>query len=92
VLFMAPASRATIRQHGPAIRALRQKDGLSVQEFANLLGISYSHLQNLEHENKKASREHLNKAARLLGVPLVAIARNEIRDVADEDEDMEAAS
>lgn len=68
-------SRRTTRQHGPAIRALRKKDGYEIQEFANMIGISYSHLQNIEHENKQASEEDLNKIARLLGVPLAAVSR-----------------
>lgn len=62
-------------QHGPAIRALRQKDGMDVQTLANLVGISYSHLQNIEHENRQASVEHLNKIARVLQVETVAISR-----------------
>jgi len=73
---MPPASsRRLTRQHGPAIRALRKKDGYEVQEFANMVGGSYSHLQNIEHENKQASEEDLNKIARLLGVPLAAVSR-----------------
>jgi len=68
-------SRKTTRQHGPAIRALRKKDGYEVQEFANMIGVSYSHLQNIEHENKQASEEDLNKIARILGVPLAAVSR-----------------
>ncbi len=77
LLYMSPRTpRAVTRQHGPAIRALRKKDGYEVQEFANMIGISYSHLQNIEHENKAASEEDLNKIARLLGVPLAAVSRS----------------
>ena len=76
LLYVVKTSRRLTRQHGPAIRALRKKDGYEVQEFANMLGISYSHLQNIEHENKQASEEDLNRIARLLGVPLAAVSRD----------------
>lgn len=75
MLHMAPHTRQMHAQHGPAIRALRQKDGYTVQDLANLVGVSYSHLQNIEHENKAASLEHLNKIARILGVSLAAVSR-----------------
>lgn len=64
-------------QHGPAIRALREREGLSVQDLANLISVSYGHLQNIEHENKAASREHMDSIAYFLGqVDYHAISRD----------------
>ncbi len=60
--------------HGHALRALREKEGYSPDEMAALVGISGPHLRNLENGHRPASREDLNKIARLLGVPIAAIS------------------
>jgi len=62
-------------QNGYAIRAFRIKEGLTVNELANSIGVSYSHLQNIEHENRTARPEHLARIARVLHVPVAALTR-----------------
>jgi transcriptional regulator with XRE-family HTH domain len=63
------------RQNGFAIRDLRIKEGLTVQELANVLGMSYSHLQNIEHENRSARPEHITAIAKALNCRTASIVR-----------------
>lgn len=63
------------RQHGPAIAALREKDGLSQTKFARLLGIHQSTLSGIESEQANASMTTINLIARKLCVPPAAITR-----------------
>jgi transcriptional regulator with XRE-family HTH domain len=73
---------ATVRvvpQNGPAIREIRQREGLTISQLANAIGISDPHLRNIETENKPARPEHLARIAHRLGCNLQAIKR-----VADE--------
>lgn len=78
---MAPI--ATVPQHGPAIRALRIKDGLSVNGLAELVGCAQSAISNIELERKQPSEQMLNRIARALHVPVAAISREPF---ADDDE------
>ncbi|MFB4265395.1 helix-turn-helix domain-containing protein [Nonomuraea sp. GTA35] len=70
---MAPID--TVQQHGPAIRALRIKDGLSAAGLAELVGCAQSVISHLEAEQKRPSEQMLNKIARALHVPVAAISR-----------------
>lgn len=63
------------RQHGPAIAALREKDGLSQTKLARAVGIHQSTLSAIESELSGASMPTLNLIARSLGVPVAAIMR-----------------
>lgn len=65
------------KQNGFAIRAFREKEGLSVQTLATTVGISGPHLRNLENEFRNASPQHLCRIARALGVPVAALQRAE---------------
>lgn len=64
-----------LRQNGAAIRAIRQREGLSVDQLANQVGFSAPHLRNIENELKNASIEHLAAIALALDVPLAALRR-----------------
>jgi transcriptional regulator with XRE-family HTH domain len=72
-LYMAPTP--TVAQHGPAIRALRIKDGLSVNGLAELVGCAQSAISHIELEQKQPSEQMLNRIARALHVPVAAISR-----------------
>lgn len=63
-----------VRQHGPAIRALRRKDGLSVQSLADRVGLHAQSLRNIELDRRPASWETLNAIARALRVDVAAVA------------------
>ncbi|MGS2645955.1 helix-turn-helix domain-containing protein [Streptosporangium sp. G12] len=81
----------TIQQHGPAIRALRIKDGLSVEGLADMVGCVQSVISHIELEDKRPSEQMLNRIARALHVPVAAISREPLvaeppTELADEDE------
>lgn len=63
---------------GATLRALREKSGLRVAEMANALLISYSYLSNIEAGRKPLTPVLLAKAAGVLAVPQVAIAKPEL--------------
>ena len=67
---------AGLRQNGPAIRAIRQREGLSVDKLAALVPMSAPHLRNIENELKNASIEHLAALAKQLDVPMAALRRD----------------
>lgn len=63
------------RQNGHAIRALRQREGISVVDLAAICGASASHMRNIELEHRDASPEQLAKVADALNVPVAALTR-----------------
>jgi transcriptional regulator with XRE-family HTH domain len=65
-------------QHGPAIRALREKDGLSVEELAARVDMHPQSLRNVELERRPISHVKLNLIARALQVDTAAISRGAI--------------
>ena len=71
---MAPVP--TVNHNGPAIRALRLKDGMTVVDLAELVGCAQSVISHLEREEKRPSEVMLNKIARALQVPATAITRD----------------
>lgn len=71
----------TRRQNGHAIRALRQKEGLTPDELAKAIGVTTPHLRNIELELRSASEVHLARIAKVLDVPLAAI-KNRAQDAA----------
>lgn len=64
------------RQNGPAIRALRRKDGRQVSDLAEVVGLHPQALTNIENEFRQASPETLSRIARALCVPIAAITRD----------------
>lgn len=68
-------------QNGFAIRALREKDGRSVQWLADYAGITAPHMRNIENEHRNASRAHLNLIAKALDVPVAALRRSTAPDL-----------
>lgn len=74
----------TPRHNGPAIRAMRIKDGIKPGPFATKALISYAHLDNIENERKQASPEVLYRIAKALNVPVEAIVRDPAFLVSDE--------
>jgi len=70
-------SKSLTRQNGPAIRALRTKEGLSADALAAAIDVTTPHLRNIENESRSASELHMARIAKVLDVPLVAI-RNRV--------------
>lgn len=71
------------RQNGPAIRAIREKDGWTQTGLAKAAGIRQATLSGIENETSSATVVTLNRIARKLRVPVGAI----MRDLEDEAED-----
>ena len=69
------------RQNSAALRALREKDGLSQTDLAKKVGMTQANYWRIEAEAANAKVETLNKIARVLRVPVAAIMR-ELEDVA----------
>lgn len=65
----------SLRQNGPAIRSLREKDGVTQEDFARTVGLSQATLSNIERERRPVSMRTLNRIARALCVPTAAITR-----------------
>lgn len=64
-----------LRQNGPAIRSLREKDGWHQPEFARKVGMSQAALSNIEREKRSARPATIHRIARALRVPVAAITR-----------------
>jgi len=67
------STKTALRQNGLAIRALRQKEGLTVDDLAQAVGVTAPHIRNIENELRSASEVHLARIAKALDVPLAAI-------------------
>jgi transcriptional regulator with XRE-family HTH domain len=65
-----------LRQNGPAIRCLREKDGWHQPEFARQVGMSQAALSNIEREKRVARPATIHRIARALRVPVAAITRD----------------
>lgn len=75
-------TRRTVRkpppQNGPAIREIRQREGLKVSELAVAIGVSDMHVRNIENEHKPARPEHLALIAKALNCAIAAIRRQHL--------------
>lgn len=63
------------RQNGAAIRAFRNKEGMSVVQLAGYIGLHPQSLRNIENGRRPASEEIIRNLSRVLGVPVEAITR-----------------
>lgn len=59
--------------NGAAIRAIRERSGVSVTELAKRAEIGQPHLSNIESGRRVASRQLAQRLADSLDVPLTAI-------------------
>lgn len=56
-----------------ALRAIRERSGLSVTQLSELSGVGRSHLANIEAGRRDASEQNIKALAEALKVPTVAI-------------------
>ena len=63
------------RQNGLAIRVIREKDGLSQNKLAEMVGIAQPSLWEIENERVNAKLVTLNRIAHQLHIPVGAITR-----------------
>lgn len=67
------ARRKRVPQNGAAIREIRRREGLTISDLAQAIGVSDSHIRNIETNNKPARPEHLARIAQRLHCDLEAI-------------------
>lgn len=73
---MPSKHRPSVAINGEALKAFRIMRGLSRQELAERAKpVSYSHVANLETEEKVASPELVHRLALALDVPAAALVR-----------------
>lgn len=63
------------RHNGVAIRTFRTLRGVSRDDLAQQVGVSYPYYANIENEHKDGTPELLHKIALALDVPIAAILR-----------------
>lgn len=66
-----------VERVGATLKTIRELRGFKPDEFASEIGISRSHLMNIEAGRKKLSEVLLARAANVLQVPQIAIMRCE---------------
>jgi len=69
---------ADILKLGEKLRALRQRDGLTVRQLGERLGVDHSHITKIERGENIPSLPLALKIADLFGVSLDQLARDEI--------------
>lgn len=74
---MSSRTRTRSGQNGYAIRAIREREGLTTDELAAAAKITAPHMRNIELEHKTARPETLALIARALRCPLAAIVRGD---------------
>lgn len=62
---------------GATLKAIRELRGFKPDEFASEIGVSRSHLMNIEAGRKKLSTVLLARSAQILDIPQIAIMRGE---------------
>ena len=79
VHYRADMHESQVRQNGPAIREIRQREGLTIAELATRVSrripLSEPHLRNIENELKSASTAHLAAIAKELNASLESLRR-----------------
>jgi len=65
-----------VRHNGEAIKVIRVLRGQSRKDVANAVGCGYSHIANLELEEKAASPELIDRLAEVLDSPIAALLRD----------------
>ncbi len=61
------------RLNAEALRAIRERSGLTVTDLARLSGISQPHISNLENGSRRATPPTIKALAVALGVPMMAL-------------------
>lgn len=69
---------------GRLLEAIRVGDEISQAEFARMLGVSRSHLCDIEHGRKSVSLARAMKFAKILGYPADQFVRLALQSMVDE--------
>jgi len=65
-----------MKRFGEKVRALRQRDGLTLQQLSDMLDISTTHIWNIEHGKKTANAAMILKFADVFGVTTDQLMRD----------------
>ena len=79
VPMLQPSVPPDLKAHGPAIRELRTRAGLSLEQVAIHIGVSRHFLSRLERNQRGAKQETLEKLADAIGAPIDVITYPESR-------------
>lgn len=79
VPMLHPTVPPDLKAHGPAIRELRIRAGLSLEQVATHIGVTRHFLSRLERNERGAKQETLEKLANALGAPFDVITYPEPR-------------
>lgn len=71
--ILTEADLAERERVGATLKALRERDGWKLGDFATQLHISYAYLSNIEAGRKRLPDHLLARASKLLGCPPLAI-------------------
>jgi len=77
--MLQPTVAPDLKAHGPAIRELRIRAGLSLEQVAVHIGVTRQFLSRLERNQRGAQRETLEKLAEAIGAPFDVITYPEPR-------------
>ena len=66
-----------MRANGPAIRALRERTGLTKTQLATATGIDRTHLHRIENGERKGTPTQLVAIARVLDVPVTVVSTSD---------------
>jgi transcriptional regulator with XRE-family HTH domain len=61
------------KKFGATVRTMRQKRGLSQEEFADLCGLHRTYIGAIERGERNVSLENIQKIAKALGVSIAAL-------------------
>lgn len=70
----------TVRPNGPAMRAIRGLKGLSINQLSTKAEVALSAISYYERDQKRLSREVLDRIATALEVPAQAICMDDLAD------------
>jgi transcriptional regulator with XRE-family HTH domain len=80
VYFIVTLASVKVKVNPEAVRALRMKDGWSLAAFARAVGVTPSHLSNIEAGRRGCSPGSLKRMAEVLVVPVSALLWHETAD------------
>jgi transcriptional regulator with XRE-family HTH domain len=72
----------SMRVNPEALRALRERTGFSIADFAGEVGTVPSHISNIEAGRRGASPDAIRRMAQVLKVPMSALLWDEPGEVA----------
>ncbi|MFN8489195.1 MAG: helix-turn-helix transcriptional regulator [Caldilineaceae bacterium] len=67
-----------MEKFGQKLHYLRKQRGLTLRQLAELLGVHFTHLNNLEHGSKRPSTDLVLKVAQLFDVSTDQLMKDDV--------------